>query len=58
VSQIHPVQMSQIQNRILGHHKQVYDFENPENQAKALSVIPLELLEQRARGKPLLCPAS
>jgi hypothetical protein len=35
----------------MGHYSQVFDFENPENQAKALSIIPVEILEKRAKGK-------
>eukprot|EP00475_Leptophrys_vorax_P030636 TRINITY_DN4604_c0_g1_i2.p1 TRINITY_DN4604_c0_g1~~TRINITY_DN4604_c0_g1_i2.p1 ORF type:complete len:491 (-),score=123.26 TRINITY_DN4604_c0_g1_i2:112-1584(-) len=49
VSQIHPAQISQMQNRLIGHQKQFYDFESVENQAKALSIIPLDVLEKRAQ---------
>jgi hypothetical protein len=44
-------QYKQFSNKVLTYSESIYDFENPENQAKARSVIPLDLLEKRASGK-------
>jgi hypothetical protein len=39
-----------MKQRITANAKSIYDFEIPENQAKALSVIPVEILQQKAFG--------
>jgi hypothetical protein len=44
-------QYKQMENKILTYAESIYDFENPENQRKARAVIPLDVLEKRAKGK-------
>ena len=40
----------EIESRIVVHSKNVFDFEDPGNKKKALSVIPIKELERRAKG--------
>ena len=46
-------QTKNMANKIMVYAEGIYDFENPENQQKARSVIPLDLLKKRAQGKYL-----